>query len=53
MRAGLDILPTWALAPKAIANRQVIAVIRSLTANTTVQSSSRSERRPARKRLQQ
>jgi hypothetical protein len=28
MRAGLDLLPTWALEQKAAANRQVIAVIR-------------------------
>ena len=28
MRAGLDLLPTWALEQKAIANRQVIAVMR-------------------------
>jgi hypothetical protein len=28
MRAGLDLLPTWALEHKASANRQVIAVMR-------------------------
>ena len=28
MRAGLDLLPTWALKQKAAANRQVIAVMR-------------------------
>jgi hypothetical protein len=28
MRAGLDLLPTWALAQKAAANRQRIAVMR-------------------------
>ena len=28
MRAGLELLPTWALAQKAAANRQVIAVMR-------------------------
>jgi hypothetical protein len=28
MRAGLDLLPTWALEQKAAANRQVIAVMR-------------------------
>jgi hypothetical protein len=28
MRAGLDLLPTWALDQKAAANRQVIAVTR-------------------------
>ena len=28
MRAGLDLLPTWALEEKAAANRQVIAVMR-------------------------
>ena len=28
MRAGLDLLPTWALEQKAIANRQVIAATR-------------------------
>jgi len=28
MRAGLDMLPTWALEQKAAANRQVIAVMR-------------------------
>jgi hypothetical protein len=28
MRAGLDLLPTWALEQKASANRQVIAVMR-------------------------
>jgi hypothetical protein len=28
LRAGLDLLPTWALAQKAAANRQVIAVLR-------------------------
>jgi hypothetical protein len=28
MRAGLDLLPTWALAQKAAANRQMIAVMR-------------------------
>ena len=28
MRAGLDLLPTWALEQKAVANRQVIAVMR-------------------------
>jgi hypothetical protein len=27
MRAGLDLLPTWALEQKASANRQVIAVV--------------------------
>jgi hypothetical protein len=27
LRAGLDLLPTWALAQKAAANRQVIAVM--------------------------
>jgi hypothetical protein len=27
MRAGLDLLPTWALEQKAAANRQVIAVM--------------------------
>jgi hypothetical protein len=29
LRAGLDLLPTWALAQKAAANRQVIAMMRS------------------------
>jgi hypothetical protein len=29
MRAGLELLPTWALEQKAAANRQVIAVMRS------------------------
>jgi hypothetical protein len=29
MRAGLDLLPTWALEQKAAANRQVIAVMRT------------------------
>jgi hypothetical protein len=29
LRAGLDLLPTWALAQKAAANRQVIAVMRT------------------------
>jgi hypothetical protein len=28
LRAGLDLLPTWALAQKAAANRQVIAIMR-------------------------
>jgi hypothetical protein len=28
LRAGLDLLPTWALEQKAAANRQVIAVMR-------------------------
>ena len=28
MRAGLDLLPTWALEQKAAANRQVVAVMR-------------------------
>jgi hypothetical protein len=28
MRAGLELLPTWALEQKAAANRQVIAVMR-------------------------
>jgi hypothetical protein len=28
MKAGLDLLPTWALEQKSAANRQVIAVIR-------------------------
>jgi hypothetical protein len=28
MRAGLDLMPTWALQQKAIANRQVIAIMR-------------------------
>jgi hypothetical protein len=28
MRAGLDLMPTWALEQKAAANRQVIAVMR-------------------------
>jgi hypothetical protein len=28
MRAGLDLMPTWALEQKAAANRRVIAVIR-------------------------
>jgi hypothetical protein len=28
MRAGLDLLPTWALEQKAAANRQVIAITR-------------------------
>jgi hypothetical protein len=28
MRAGLDLIPTWALEQKAAANRQVIAVMR-------------------------
>ena len=28
MRAGLDLLPTWALEQKAAANRQVIAAMR-------------------------
>ena len=28
MRAGLDLLPTWALERKATANRQVIVVMR-------------------------
>jgi len=28
LRAGLDLLPTWALEQKAVANRQVIAVMR-------------------------
>jgi hypothetical protein len=28
MRAGLDLLPTWALEQKAAANRQVIAIMR-------------------------
>jgi hypothetical protein len=28
LRAGLDLLPTWALAHKAAANRQVIAIMR-------------------------
>jgi hypothetical protein len=28
MRAGLDLLPTWALKQKAAANRQVIATMR-------------------------
>jgi hypothetical protein len=27
MRAGLDLLPTWALEQKAAANRQVIAIM--------------------------
>ena len=27
LRAGLDLLPTWALAQKAAANRQVIAIM--------------------------
>ena len=29
MRAGLDLLPTWALKQKAAANRQLIAVMRT------------------------
>jgi hypothetical protein len=29
MRAGLDLLPTWALKQKAAANRQVIAIMRA------------------------
>ena len=29
MRAGLDLLPTWALEQEVAANRQVIAVMRS------------------------
>jgi hypothetical protein len=29
LRAGLDLLPTWALEQKAAANREVIAVMRS------------------------
>jgi hypothetical protein len=29
MRAGLELLPTWALEQKAAANRQVIAVMRT------------------------
>jgi hypothetical protein len=28
LRGGLDLLPTWALAQKAAANRQVIAIMR-------------------------
>jgi hypothetical protein len=28
LRAGLDLLPTWALAQKAAANRRVIAMMR-------------------------
>jgi hypothetical protein len=37
MRAGLDLLPTWALEQKAAANRQVIAVMRRrLAADETV-----------------
>jgi hypothetical protein len=37
MRAGLDLLPTWALEQKAAANRQVIAVMRQrLTAGEQV-----------------
>jgi hypothetical protein len=28
LRAGLDLLPTWALEQKAAANRQVIAIMR-------------------------
>jgi hypothetical protein len=28
MRAGLDLMPTWALEQKAAANRQVIAIMR-------------------------
>ena len=32
MRAGLDLLPTWALEQKAAANRQVIAVMRQRVA---------------------
>jgi hypothetical protein len=28
MRAGLDLLPTWALEQKAAANRQVVAIMR-------------------------
>ena len=28
MRAGLDLMPTWALEQKATANRQVIAIMR-------------------------
>jgi hypothetical protein len=29
MRAGLELLPTWALEQKAAANRQIIGVMRS------------------------
>jgi hypothetical protein len=29
MRAGLDLLPTWALEQKAAANRQIVGVMRS------------------------
>ena len=37
MRAGLELLPTWALEQKAAANRQVIAVMRRrLTAGEQV-----------------
>jgi hypothetical protein len=37
MRAGLDLMPTWALEQKAAANRQVIAVMRRrLTAGEEV-----------------
>ena len=32
MRAGLDLLPTWALEQKAAANRQLIAAMRRLAA---------------------
>ena len=28
MRAGLDLMPTWALEQKATANRQVVAIMR-------------------------
>ena len=28
MRAGLDLMPTWALEQKTAANRQVIAIMR-------------------------
>jgi hypothetical protein len=39
MRAGLDLLPTWALEQMAAANRQVIAVMRQrLAAGETVAS---------------
>jgi hypothetical protein len=28
MRAGLDLMPTWALEQRAVANRQVITTVR-------------------------
>jgi len=36
MRAGLDLLPTWALEKKAAANRQVIATRQRLAAGEQV-----------------